>query len=64
MELARYKLNFWVHRIIFFLNNTLKIILQDTKIDEMGIAILMIRKNTFYALCIVYMVYMIATCSN
>jgi septum formation topological specificity factor MinE len=36
----------------FFRNNTLKIILQHTKIDAMGIEIFMIRKNTFYALCV------------
>jgi hypothetical protein len=65
MELARYKLNFGVYSrlrgtkghsktrgLYFFLNNTLKIILQDTKIDAMGIEIFLIMKNTFYALCI------------
>jgi hypothetical protein len=37
---------------IFFLHNTLKILLQDTKIDAMTIESFMIRKNMFYALCI------------
>jgi hypothetical protein len=37
---------------IFFLHNTLKVLLQDTKIDSMKIERLMIRKNMFYALYI------------
>ena len=64
-ELARYKLNFvgiqevtWdkghseTRGLYFFLHNTLKILLQNTKIDAMNIECFMIRKNMFYALCI------------